>query len=67
MTTTCIIFSDELQFLSIKPLMICSIIVAHKSVEKANTPIPSGVKAIIKRWFWFAISNAHIIQFSRSS
>ena len=51
----------------IKPLMICSIIVAHKSVEKANTPIPSGVKAIVKRWFWFAISNAHIIQFSRSS
>ena len=55
LTTTRIIFNDELEFLLIKRLIVCSIIVAHKSMEKPNTPFPSRGKAIVKRMFWFAI------------
>ena len=36
-------------------------------MEKSNTPFPSGGKAIVKRLFWFAISNARIIPFFRFS
>ena len=39
----------------------------HKSMEKSNTPFPSGGKTIVKRLFWFAIFNACIVPFSRSS
>ena len=67
MTTTHVILSDELKFLLIKYLIVFSIIVPHKSVEKPNIPFPSGGKAIVKRLFWFAISNARIIRFFGSS
>ena len=49
LTTTHIIFSDELEFLSTKSLIACSIIVARKSVRKPNTPFPTGGKAIVKK------------------
>ena len=64
LTTARIIFSDELEFLFIKSLIACNITVAQKSVEKPNTLFPSGGKAIVKRLFWFAISNAPFIPFS---
>ena len=67
LTTTRIIFSDRFEFLVIKSLIVCSIIVPHKSMEKPNTPFPNGGKAIVKRLFWFVISNALIIPFFRSS
>ena len=49
LTTTHIIFSDELEFLLIKSLIACSIIVARKPVRKPSTPFPSGGKAIVKK------------------
>ena len=55
-------FSDELELLFIKSPIVCSI-VAHKLLEKPNTPFPSGEKAIVKRLLWSAISNARIIPF----
>ena len=64
LTTARIIFSDKLVFLFIKSLVVCNITVAQKSVEKPNTLFPSGGKAIVKRLFWFAISNAPFIPFS---
>ena len=36
-------------------------------MKKSNTPFPSGGKTIVKRLFWFAIFNACIVPFSRSS
>ena len=51
MTTTQIIFSDEVDFLLIKSLIVCSIIVSHTSVEKPNTSFPSGANTIVKKLF----------------
>ena len=62
--STLIIFNDELEYLVIKSFIFCSIIDAHKSLEKPNTPFPSDEKATVKRLSWFAISNACIFHFS---
>ena len=67
LTTTQMTFSDKLEFLVKKPLIVFSIIVAHISVEKPNTPFASGGKVSVKRLFWFVISNARIILFFRFS
>ena len=57
LTTSRIIFSDELEFLSKKSIIFCSIIVAHKLVEKSNT----RQRVVLVRY-----SNACIILFFRS-
>ena len=67
LTITRIIFSDKLEFLIIKSLIVRSINVVHILVEKPNTPLASGGKAIVKRIFCLVISNARIFPFFRSS
>ena len=67
LTATQTIFRDKLEFLVIKSLIVCTIIVARISVEKPNAPFTSGRKAIDKRLFCFVIANACLIPFFRSS
>ena len=67
LTTTRMIFSDKLEFLLMKYLIDCSIIIAHVSVDKPNIPLARGGKAIVKILLCFVISNACIIPFFRSS
>ena len=63
LTTARIIFSNELEFLFTKSLIVCNITVAQKSVEKPNALFPSGGKATVKKLFLFSISNAPFIPF----
>ena len=63
MTTKCIIFSDELEFFLIKSFIVHSIIIPHKSVEKPNTPFPSGGKAIVKRLFFSLVLMLELFHF----